>query len=326
MDRESASPEQLPPLELRKLRDLDVERDDGDQRAGFICSASAVVRRAGYTYVVGDDELDLGVFELSSQQPGRMRRALPGELPDDAEGRAKAKPDLEALTALPPFEGSPYGGLLGLGSGSNERRDRGFYWELDAHGALDGDPAVIELEPLYSRLREDLPELNVEGAAVLGDRFLVFHRGNADASENAIAELDLEQVMTSMSGDRAIDVAELERVRGYDLGELDGTRLCFSDATPLSDDLVVFTASAEADGGEIRGSVVGTIDPGGEVERLRTIDRKWKVEGVHAAIDARVIDFVFVCDQDDDDQPSPLLSATMPIETGFERRRSGSPG
>ena len=58
----------------------------------------------------------------------------------------------------------------------------------------------------------------------------------------------------------------------------------------------------------------------GRVRRLRTIDRRWKVEGVHAAIEAGVIDFVFVCDQDDPDEPSPLLSATMPIEGGFERR------
>ena len=126
-------------------------------------------------------------------------------------------------------------------------------------------------------------------------------------------------MLESLTGDRSIDVAELEDFREYDLGELDGTRLCFSDATPLSDDLVVFTASAEDSDGEIHGSVVGTIDPDGTIERLRTIDRQWKVEGVHAAIDARVIDFVFVCDQDSDSEPSPLLSATMPIEPGFER-------
>ncbi len=320
MDRESASPEELPPLELSKLRDLDVRRDEHDERPGHLSSASAVVRRADYTYVVGDDELDLAVFELSSDEPGTMRRALSGELPDDPEDRSEAKPDLEALTALPPFDGSPYGGLLGLGSGSNERRDRGFFWHLDAHGALAGEPSGIELEPLYTRLREEIAELNVEGAAVLDDRFLVFHRGNGEHSQNAIAELGLDDVMASLVGDRSIDVDELQRVRAYDLGELEDTPLCFSDATTLSDDLVVFTASAEDDDGGIRGSVVGTIDPDGEVERLRTIDRKWKVEGVHAAIDARVIDFVFVCDQDSD-EPSPLLSATMPVESGFERRK-----
>ena len=154
---------------------------------------------------------------------------------------------------------------------------------------------------------------------MLGDRFLVFHRGNGERSHNAVAELDLGQVMSSLVGDRALEVEELERVRAYDLGTLEGTPLCFSDATTLSDDLVVFTASAEDDDGRICGSVVGTLDPDGEVERLRTIDRKWKVEGVHAAIDARVIDFVFVCDQDSG-EPSPLLSATMPVESGFERR------
>ena len=319
MDRESAKPEELPPLELRKLRDLDVERGADDSRPGYLSSASAVVRRADFTYVVADDEVELGEFQLSSSEPGTLRRALEGELPDDADERSQEKPDLEALTALPPFDGSPYGGLLGLGSGSNERRDRGFFWHFDSHGALTGDPSQIDLEPLYTRLRDEIAELNVEGAAVLDDRFLVFHRGNGDNSQNAVAELGLDQVMASLVGDRSIDVEELQRVAVYDLGELDGTPLCFSDATTLSDDLVVFTASAEDEDGEIHGSVVGTLDPGGEIERLRTIDRRWKVEGVHAAIDARVIDFVFVCDQDSD-EPSPLLSATMPVESGFERR------
>ena len=64
---------------------------------------------------------------------------------------------------------------------------------------------------------------------------------------------------------------------------------------------------------------MGTVDAEGSIARLRTIDPKWKVEGVHAAVDTGVIDFVFVCDQDDPSAPSPLLSATMPIDGGFER-------
>ena len=94
--------------------------------------------------------------------------------------------------------------------------------------------------------------------------------------------------------------------------------LTFSDATPLADELLVFTASAEGDDG-IRGSVVGTLDPGGDVRRLRTIDRRYKVEGVHASIDTGVVDFLFVCDQDDPDEPSPLLSAAMPLDAALER-------
>ena len=108
-----------------------------------------------------------------------------------------------------------------------------------------------------------------------------------------------------MHGDLRIDVEEIASLRTYDLGELDGVELCFSDATPLGDGLVVFTASAEDDDGAIHGSVIGLIDPGGDVRRLRRIDRKWKVEGVHATTDTGVLDLLFVCDQDEPDTPSP---------------------
>jgi len=323
VSRESATPEELPPLELRKLRDLDVRRPEGDERGPYIYAASAVVRRGDFTYVIGDDELDLAVFELSSGEPGELREVLPGELPVDRNERKRDKADLEALTTMPPFEGAPYGGLLGLGSGSKRTRDRGFFWRLAPDGSLDGEPQPFDLKPLYDKLRGEIEELNVEGAAVLGEHFALFHRGNAEDSENAIVELSLERAIESLGGDRDFDPEEVERISSYELGELDGVRLSFSDATALTAELVVFTASAEGGGssyddGSIHGSVVGTIDAERKIRRLRTIDRKWKVEGVHAALDAGVIDFVFVCDQDSEDEPSPLLSATMPVQEGLE--------
>ncbi len=324
MDRKRATPEDLPPLELRHLRDLDVERAEGDRRSPYISAASAVARRGDFVYVIGDDELDLGVFSLTTPDPGRMRRALGGELPGNPDDPDADKPDIEALTSLPPFTGQAYGALLGLGSGSRRTRDRGFFWALAADGALEGEPLEIDLAPLYERLRGEIDELNIEGAAVLGERFWLFHRGNAADGDgrNVVAELALDEVMGSLGGDRKLDPSELEAVRTYELGELDGTPLCFSDATALDSETIVFTASAEvssdsADDGAIRGSVVGTIESEGTVRRLRTIDRRWKVEGVHAAIDTGVIEFVFVCDQDGD-EPSPLLSATMPAAEGLE--------
>jgi hypothetical protein len=39
---------------------------------------------------------------------------------------------------------------------------------------------------------------------------------------------------------------------------------------------------------------------------------------VHAAIDTGVLDFTFVCDQDDPGAPGPLLSATMPLDGKLE--------
>ena len=35
-----------------------------------------------------------------------------------------------------------------------------------------------------------------------------------------------------------------------------------------------------------------------------------------------VIDFLFVCDQDDPETPSPLLSGTMPIERELDEDRA----
>jgi hypothetical protein len=324
--RESHTPEDLPALELRELRELDLAEPPAEGRPARLVAASGVVRRGDFAYVIADDQLELGVFRLSTEEPGHARRALPGYLPDDRDVRAAEKPDLEALTALPPFTGAPYGGVLGLGSGSSDEgtRDRGFFWELAADGALEGQPRTIDLGPLYAMLRSELGGLNVEGAAVLDERLWLLHRGNESDAGNVVAEVSLRDLGRSLSGDLDLDVDELRDLREYDLGDMGGVPLCFSDATALTEDLICFTASAERDAdGRIRGSVVGTISRDGEVRRLRTIDRRWKVEGVHAAVDTGVVDFVFVCDQDFDEAPSPILSATMPLD-GEVERASGS--
>lgn len=321
MKRLAAELEDLPPLEVRVLRDLRLREPSAPGRPSHLSAASGVVRRGAFAYVIGDDELSIGVFSLAGDEPGELRRVLEGDLPTDPDERKQHKADLEALALLPPSREAPFGSLLGLGSGSaqGDRRDRGFAWDLAADGTLSGEPVQLDLRPLFGRLREEVDALNIEGVSVIGDRLWLLQRGNDAQGLNLVAELDLEQVLRSLRTDRELDAAELADLRRYDLGDLDGVPLTFSDATPLGRDVLVFTASAEADDGAIHGSVVGTIDPDGEVRRLRTIDRRFKVEGVHAAMDTGVADFVFVCDQDDPSQPSPLLSAAMPLEPGVER-------
>ena len=321
MDTRVAKPEDLPPLELRELRILDLEQPSTPGGTSHVAAASGVVRRAEYVYVVGDDELHLAVFDASSGAPGSLQRALSGELPSDPKQRKKHKPDLEALTTLPPFEGHPHGALLGLGSGSTPERDRGFAWALAADGSLDGEPVELDLAPLYSLLREKFAALNVEGAAVMGDELWLLQRGNSEQGANLVVALSCAEVIDSLARDRTLAAEELRRVLAFDLGELEGAALTFSDASALAGELLVFTASAEDspstyEDGAILGSVVGTIDSDGEVHRLRRIDRKHKVEGVHAFLDNGVISMTFVCDQDDPSVPSPLLSATMALDPG----------
>ena len=315
MEERVATPEDLPPLELTRLRDLDLEQPPAQGRPAHVASASGVVRRGDFVYVIGDDLLQIGVFRLAAGGPGELRAALRREHRDEED-----KPDLEALTALPPVDGEPHGGLLGIGSGSKPTRDRGFFWSFDADGSLAGEPRTLDLRPIYEAIRAELGGgINVEGAAVFGDRLWLFHRANEGAGPNTVAEVELADLSRTLAGDRTLDADELRTLRGYDLGALEGVPACFSDATTLLDDLICFTASAEdPESGAIHGSVVGTIDAEGRVRRLRTIDPRWKVEGVHAAVDTGVIDFLFVCDQDEPDQPSPLLSATMPIDSRFD--------
>jgi hypothetical protein len=324
VDQRVASAEDLPPLELRELRRLDLEAASGPGRQPHVAAASGVVQRGDFVYVIGDDELFLAVFEVAGGGPGRLERVFQGELPADRTERKSEKPDLEALTVLPPFESHPQGALLGLGSGSAAARDRGFVWGLGPDGSLRGEPGVIDLKPLYELLRSELGELNIEGAAVVGERLWLLQRGNSELGLNVVAELELSEVMESLVRDRALAASELRRARTYELGELGGAKLTFSDASPLGGDLLVFTASAESspnayEDGEILGSVVGTIDSDGDVRRLRTIDRTYKVEGVHAMLEAGVMSLTFVCDQDDAEVASPLLSATMPLSEAAER-------
>lgn len=321
MEERVATPEGLPPLELRRLRDLDLGEAPGEGVPPHIASASGVVRRGEFVYVIGDDLLQIGAFELAAGGPGVLLEVLPGDLAEDPEERAAHKPDLEALTALPPIDAEPHGGLLGLGSGSNPTRDRGFFWSFAADGSLHRTPRTIDLHPVYAELRGELDgRVNIEGAAVLGGRLWLFHRANEGGGPNAVAEFELGDLSRTLAEDLVIDPEELRALHRYELGDLEGVPVCFSDAAMLADELICFTASAEdSASGEIHGSVVGTIDSSGNVRRLRTIDPRWKVEGVDAAVDTGVIDLLFVCDQDDPATPSPLLNATMPLDARFDR-------
>jgi hypothetical protein len=312
--------EQLPPLDLRRLRDLDLSEPPEGGRPAHIASASGIAKRGNFTYVIGDDLLEVGVFELAGGGPGTARRVFAA--PSEA-GAEPDKPDLEGLTSLPPVDGEPNGGLLGIGSGSKRSRDRGFYWSFGPDGSLAGEPRPIDLRPVYDIMRAELEgEINIEGAAVLGTRLWLFHRGNVGEAPNTVAEFELGDLSRTLREDLVIEADELAAMHAYQLGELDGVPLCFSDATTLTEEWVCFSASAEADDGEIRGSVVGTIRADGSVRRLRTIDPRWKVEGVHATIDSGVVDLLFVCDQDDPETPSPLLSATMPMERDLDEDRA----
>jgi hypothetical protein len=309
-------------IELTTLRDLDLDAPAQEGRPPHISGASGVVRAGNYIYVIGDDENHLAVFPADGTEPGTWRRLFSGELPLDPKERGEHKADLEALTLLPPFSLHPHGGLLGVGSGSGGggTRDRGFFWALNEDGSLRGVPAEIDLSPVYTLLRDHIAELNVEGATVMGDSLWLLQRGNSELGNNVVAVLSLADVQESIDSDLEIDVEELHSVRPFELGMLNGVELTFSDVAPLGDGSLLFTASAEGepDKGEedeIKGSAVGIIQPDGSLGVVEPIETTHKVEGVEAWLNDGMVDLLMVCDGDDPDEPSPLLTGRLAIES-----------
>lgn len=304
-------------IKLQKLRDLTLESTQ-EGRPEHLSAGSGLVRRGDHVYVIGDDEHDLAVFSLASGGPGELVPLFEGELPAGGRERARQKPDLEALTVMPPFKFNPHGALLAFGSGSGESRDRGFVWSLDEDGSLRGFPRPVDISPLYAFLEQHVAgQMNIEGLAVAGDHVALFQRGNSKGGKSQLFYLSREEVVNSLTTDFAIDASELEEVRDFDLGEADGVQLHFTDADALPDGRFVFSATAEPedDDAEVAtaGSAIGVIRARGELERIEVVDpRNAKVEGVDAVLADDLIHLLLVCDADDVEVPSPLYSATIP--------------
>jgi Family of unknown function (DUF6929) len=299
-------------IQARPVRMLTLDASGGSG-GRFIAAASGLVRTGDFIYVIADDERGLAVFPAVGDAPGRLVRILPGELPDDPAERKRRKPDFEALALLPV---APAGAaLLALASGSRKRRREGVLHQLGDDGGLLGDPARIDLSALYEALGRDLPDLNIEGATVVDDRLLLFQRGNGAAGVNAVVELDLSAAWEELC-EGALSARSLNDLRRYELGEIDGVQLCFSDATGLADGRVVFTAVAEGGkdtylDGVFAGSAIGVLDPTGRRTASDWLAPPAKIEGVEAELSEGAIDLLMVADADDRARASPLLAARI---------------
>jgi len=300
-------------ITLKKIRDLDVSSGAGTAMT-YLSAASGLLRAGNFLYVVADDELHLGIFRTTDNDPGTLVRLFDGELPASKRERKKQKPDLEALTLLPPSAEFPSGAMLALGSGSTQKRHRGVLLGLDAKGALHGRPRPVDLSRIFASLGA-FHELNIEGTAVCGDEIRLFQRGSKGGSKNAVIRFSLAAFLAALNGkaERAIEPLAIQWI---DLGEIDGIPLTFTDAVALPDSNFVFTAVAEdtADSyndGPCAAAAVGLLDSEGNVRRLHPLDAPLKVEGVDARADGDLIRLLLVTDADDPSIPAALFSATM---------------
>jgi len=299
-------------ITLTKVRQLDLSAATPG-RPLYLSAASGLVCISSLNYVVADDELHLGVFRANSSEPGHLVRLFEGELPACNADRKKQKADFEALTLLPSFGNYPDGALLALGSGSRPNRRLGALLGLDAQGAVRGSPQVVDCSPILASLDREVGSVNIEGAVVSGSELRLFQRGNKRNSENAIIRFQLSTFLDALSSGQTAAIAPLA-INTFDLGQVDGIPLCFTDAAALPDGRMVFTAVAEgvddnSNDGACAGAAVGIV--GNELQCLYPLDRPHKVEGVNARVEGDVIRLLLVSDADDFEIPAALFSATI---------------
>lgn len=301
---------------VRELSVTGLRGARGDAAPSHLSAASGLARVGQHLYVVADDELALGVFDLADEGPGTLFALFDGELPALHTARKKAKPDLEALTVLPAVAGQPGGALLALGSGSRPNRQRAVRVDLDAHGAVAGAPRRFDFAPLFAALREHIAELNIEGAFIDGDDFCLLQRGHARVPLNACARFAWHEVEAWLRA--AGPVPAVASIHRYELGALGGVPLGFTDGAALPGGGWVFCAAAEdtddayADG-RCEGSALGWVDTAGALRRLQPLALRCKCEGIAATVDGDSAQLWLVTDADDRGKPAWLLGASLAL-------------
>jgi hypothetical protein len=263
-----------------------------------VSAASGLVVRDGCFHVVADDENAL--FAFGPDGGTRRIALLPGELPAGKAARKAHKADFEILVDVPGH------GLMAMGSGSRATRERAVLVDSCER------TVVIDTSVLCASLRATFPELNLEGAAWVGDEFVLLQRGNRSDRRTAlvfIAGDDLHRALAS----RRFVVTRAPRIVDLHLGAQDGVPWSCTDLTLLEGgDLLasaVLEDTRDAYGdGPCLGSALVRVAADGTRRWLRRLDTAAKVEGV--AVDGA--DVWLVSDADDRAVPAQLLRAALP--------------
>jgi hypothetical protein len=292
-------------MQLTHIRYLDTAEPLASRHA-FLSAASGLVEIGPTLCVVGDDEQHLVLFDQNDEGPGRLLRLLPGDLPRKKKTRKKVKPDFEILFALPSAVGGASNRIFAMGSGSTPERYRGVLIDMDSDSV-----AVIDQQPLFAQIAGLVAEVNLEGAAVRGDRLLLFNRGNVTNPETCIFETALAALVGG-------DDAEVRLIKTLALPIIDGVPLTVTDACGLGEDQFLMSAVAEvtddsyADG-DILGAAIILLDANLDVLAIEALEPTHKIEGIAAQRTATGADLLCVSDADDPDTPSSLFSATLQI-------------
>lgn len=303
-----------PPLQTRLLRSLTINASDHPHGAACISAASRLVCHAGRAHVIGDDELHLASF-CNAHDPGQLHRILSGHLPRKAKPRKRAKPDFESLLALPSPMSDGRVTLVALGSGSRPQRCQAVALTLDVTGAPVGAVQRCDLGGLYRPLMARLGEINIEGALVVGPDLVLLHRGGQGGAGNAAVRWPVQTLRRALA-EGCVEDTPPTSITPYELGQIDGIELGFTDGAALPGGGWLFSAAAERTGnsfddGPLAGSVVGLVGADGRLTAIHRLAQTCKVEGIAARVRPGGTDLCLVTDADDASQPASMLLARL---------------
>jgi hypothetical protein len=256
-------------------------------------AGSALVWHAGRLLVVQDDAASAVWIDPASGQTERL------VLEGSGEQLVKSKkPDFEVA-----FIG-PGRTITILGSGSSALRRQGARLDLDTNAVH-----IVDYGALFDAIKMAIGVVpNLEGAMLWQNGLRLFHRG---AGSDKSATIDVNLGVLAGEPPRVFDMTP------FDLGDVAGVPLHFTDATCFGERILYLAVAEDTpnaiDDGPIVGAAVGFIDgrgatwttiadPSGEVSRR-------KVEGI--AIDPETGSIFAVTDPDDSDKPAELLTIRL---------------
>ncbi len=304
------------------LRDLRVNASLHPRGQAHISAASGLARVHDLLYLVADDEQHLGLVDerAAPEVPVQLLPLLDQALPRDPAQRKALKPDFESLVLLPALPGCPHGALLALGSGSGANRQQALLLALDSEGKLTQRRAAVDLAPLYRPLRNQFPDLNIEGAFVATGELRLLQRGNRGDARNACICFDWNQLAPWLAGRRTAPPAA-KSVQAIALPSVDGVPLGLTDGAALPGGCWLFSAVAEDTGnsfqdGVCKGSVLGVVAPDGQVRHVWRLQGGPKVEGISVLLQGDAMEVTMVTDADNPAIASALLQVAVSLAPG----------
>lgn len=226
-----------------------------------LAAGSGLIATARSLWVVADDLHHLVRLWRHDQLLGEGFRIFSGELPKEFKARKRAKPDTECLIQLSSHPESL--SMLAFPSGSKPYRVRASEIRVDTTDKFVGS-REIDVSALLGFLSEHIPDLNIEGGVVLGEKVLLLQRGNGKAGFNAVIDFGLDHLQALLHGQFMRETFS-PRITEMQLPKIAGVSLTFTDACAYEGQ-VYFSAAAESgsstyEDGETIASAIGRMGP-----------------------------------------------------------------